>query len=280
MKAKKQKSRQQRNRQSGLCGCGAEPEPGITRCRRCQNRVNKAIANWKQSNATNGLCRCGKELKSKTKCQECLDRQLQLNMSNFVAALDAYGGRVCACCKIEILRFLTLDHIENDGYKTKHLGGGEVLYARLKKEGYPSGFQPLCFNCNLGKARNGGVCPHQSRTEWLDASGFTGSHEWRMEKLAKRRRFLDAIKHYSESCSCCGEPNPFFLTFDHIHNDGSAHRDSFGLNIVTWLRKNNFPRTVRVMCVNCNSGRSRNGGVCPHGDIICTENTRREIISC
>jgi hypothetical protein len=30
------------------------------------------------------------------------------------------------------------------------------------KQGFPDGFQTLCFNCNVGKYKNGGVCPHQS----------------------------------------------------------------------------------------------------------------------
>lgn len=29
--------------------------------------------------------------------------------------------------------------------------------------GFPPEYQIQCFNCNLGRARNGGVCPHQAR---------------------------------------------------------------------------------------------------------------------
>jgi ABC-type uncharacterized transport system substrate-binding protein len=35
------------------------------------------------------------------------------------------------------------------------------FYKWLARNGYPSGFQILCMNCNHGKSRNGGVCPHQ-----------------------------------------------------------------------------------------------------------------------
>jgi hypothetical protein len=30
-----------------------------------------------------------------------------------------------------------------------------------QKHGYPEGFQVLCMNCNWGRYRNGGVCPHE-----------------------------------------------------------------------------------------------------------------------
>lgn len=29
------------------------------------------------------------------------------------------------------------------------------------KRPHPEGFQTLCYNCNIGKHRNGGICPHQ-----------------------------------------------------------------------------------------------------------------------
>src|SRR3990167_7313502 len=79
-----------------------------------------------------------------------------------------YGAR-CQCPKCpEInVKFLTVDHVQNDGHLErtrgvgKRRGGqGHDLYRRLIREGFPKTFQLLCFNCNLGKARNGGVCPH------------------------------------------------------------------------------------------------------------------------
>ena len=55
----------------------------------------------------------------------------------------------------------TIDHINNDGnihrasFKSLH------IYYWLKQNGYPTGYQVLCFTCNIGKHLNGGVCPHQ-----------------------------------------------------------------------------------------------------------------------
>jgi hypothetical protein len=79
-------------------------------------------------------------------------------------AFLAYGGYRCACCKEDEPIFLTLDHMNNDGNKDrKRIGNGIRLFTLLRRQGYPPGFQVLCFNCNCGRHRNGGVCPHHAR---------------------------------------------------------------------------------------------------------------------
>jgi hypothetical protein len=64
-----------------------------------------------------------------------------------------------------------------------------------------------------------------------------------------------------------------FLTIDHIANNGSQHRrelsgdgyrDASGYKTYRWLENNGFPKGFQVLCANCNQGRYRNGGVCPH----------------
>ena len=78
-------------------------------------------------------------------------------------AFNAYGGPRCACCGETITAFLSIDHINGvtaDQRKKEGLGTG--FYCWLKKNNYPPGFQVLCFNCNLGRAINGGICPHKS----------------------------------------------------------------------------------------------------------------------
>jgi hypothetical protein len=79
--------------------------------------------------------------------------------------IAAYGGQ-CACCGEPNPGFLTIDHIFNDGHVERAAfpkgGGSHHLYERLKKRGYPKDrYQLLCFNCNMGKAFNHGVCPHK-----------------------------------------------------------------------------------------------------------------------
>lgn len=76
---------------------------------------------------------------------------------------DAYGG-VCACCGEDAIEFLSLDHINGGGNADRARRGvqpGYAFYLRLRKEGWPAGYQVLCFNCNFAKRTNP-VCPHKA----------------------------------------------------------------------------------------------------------------------
>jgi hypothetical protein len=77
--------------------------------------------------------------------------------------MQAYGDGVCACCKEGILRFLTLDHINNDGIKHREMVGSK-FYKWLEDNNYPSnlGLRVLCYNCNCGRSKSDGYrCPHE-----------------------------------------------------------------------------------------------------------------------
>jgi len=74
-------------------------------------------------------------------------------------------------------------------------------------------------------------------------------------------------------CACCGETEPLFLGIDHIENNGAEHRKSIfkgdyrsatGIFMYRWLKKSGFPPGYQVLCANCNHGKHRNGGICPH----------------
>jgi len=95
------------------------------------------------------------------------DKSLRLSSALREEVFAAYGGKRCACCGEAEPLFLSIDHVDNDGAQMRRSGthsrGGTQFYQWLRKNGFPAGFQVLCMNCNLGKHRNGGVCPHQSR---------------------------------------------------------------------------------------------------------------------
>ena len=69
----------------------------------------------------------------------------------------------CRCCgESSYIEFLTIEHIEgrkNLPKKEQKLKG-EKLNLWLKKNGYPDGFEVLCWNCNLSKG-SFGQCPHE-----------------------------------------------------------------------------------------------------------------------
>lgn len=77
------------------------------------------------------------------------------------AAFDHYGN-VYACCGESGEPFLTIDHIVPKGAK-KSSTERKTLYLWLKQQGYPEGFQTLCWNCNMAK-RDNECCPHQLPT--------------------------------------------------------------------------------------------------------------------
>jgi hypothetical protein len=98
--------------------------------------------------------------------------------------------------------------------------------------------------------------------------------EFRAKENAKAKAKHAKLKEqvfnaYGDKCACCGESEPFFLSIDHIDNNGSEMRNSGehgrgGTTFYQYLRKNNFPDGFQVLCMNCNIGKHRNGGVCPH----------------
>ncbi len=69
-------------------------------------------------------------------------------------AILAYGAK-CLCCgfsdverRIHGSSFLEVDHVKGGG--TKELRrGGESVYRRLKRLGYPPGYRVLCSGCNV-----------------------------------------------------------------------------------------------------------------------------------
>ena len=94
-----------------------------------------------------------------------------------------------------------------------------------------------------------------------------------MCKISERNRKRvkkEVIDHYGGKCVCCGETELLFLTIDHINNNGAEQRLKNGLKggssdkSYRWIIKNDFPDDLQLLCWNCNCGRARNNGVCPH----------------
>lgn len=71
-------------------------------------------------------------------------------------------------------------------------------------------------------------------------------------------------------CRCCGETEKAFLCVDHINEDGAAHRKVVKRNMYNWLKRAGFPAGFQILCVNCNWGKYRNKGQCPHQSALAT----------
>jgi hypothetical protein len=78
-------------------------------------------------------------------------------------AIKAYGGH-CSVCGITNPQYLTIDHIHGGGaeHRKEVIGdkkqAGWNFYLWLKKENYPPGFQPLCWNHNASKQTHNPLC--------------------------------------------------------------------------------------------------------------------------
>jgi hypothetical protein len=119
---------------------------------------------WKSQ----GLCyNCGDNTDGKPRCVRCRNTQKNRILMMKDKCYEKYGYK-CNCCGETIKQFLTLDHINNDGANHRKLmkhesdGSGKQLYCWIIKNNFPPIFQVLCYNCNIGKYLNGGICPHKS----------------------------------------------------------------------------------------------------------------------
>lgn len=83
------------------------------------------------------------------------NRKIRVDRKNL--CLIHYGGNSpkCACCGEDEIRFLCIDHIHGGGNQhiKKIRREGANFYYWLIKNGFPEGFQVLCYNCNRAKGR-------------------------------------------------------------------------------------------------------------------------------
>lgn len=81
---------------------------------------------------------------------------------------------------------------------------------------------------------------------------------------------IEVFSAYSKGkpvCNCCGESNIGFLTLDHVNNDGAKHRKEVGsgVSLCSWAKRNKYPKTLQVLCYNCNCAKQFCGfNECPH----------------
>lgn len=98
------------------------------------------------------------------KCKECYNLHIRNKWKEYRELIFKHYGRKCKCCRECNEEFLTLDHVNDDGFKDKNPNGdkksGKELYLLVKKQGFPDKYQILCQNCNWGKKIKK-ICPHQ-----------------------------------------------------------------------------------------------------------------------
>lgn len=80
---------------------------------------------------------------------------------------------------------------------------------------------------------------------------------------------------YGDACACCGETIRQFLSIDHVNNDGNVRRKTLrygvgsnggGVSLYKQIIAEGYPASYQILCMNCNWGKARNGGVCPQAE--------------
>lgn len=173
----------------------------------------------------------------------------------------SHYGNSCSCCGEAISLFLTLEHCNSDGYlhKGESLRGGSTLWRKIRDEGFPTNYTVLCWNCNCGRPRHQKTCVHKDKS-------FQNSPLSSSQRHKRKKKFL-VLQHYGNKCACCGENEFWFLTIDHVNNDGHVEYSSIyrsGHMLHTKIIREAFPNSYQILCWNCNVGKHLNGGECPH----------------
>lgn len=153
---------------------GVGPRPRQTRARNL-DRSGKS-ASWRDKMQAKGLCVCGREPEAGMKtCRICLEKAAQEVQELKAIVVAKYGGR-CSCCLESDIRFLCVDHINNDA-KAQRRDRGLVSYASFLRDiirrGFPKDLTILCFNCNIAKQIEG-ACPHSKEVKSDVKSGPVG----------------------------------------------------------------------------------------------------------
>ncbi len=155
-----------RRRAAGLChACGLRRATG--RCNVCREKSAKYHAERRVMEKRSLVCtQCStrKAAPEKTQCRRCLDRKQKFKQKLKDDALAAYGGPACVACSETRIECLQLDHVNNDGAAHRKVLGSAAgnMYAWLRKNKYPTGFQVLCASCNFIK-RDLGFVPDVHR---------------------------------------------------------------------------------------------------------------------
>lgn len=228
----------------GFCSDECRRKRYLERKRKANRRLSPEYcrAASRRSRSTPEGC-----LKNQEKCRRWRETLRQ-------KVVEGYGGRCAMCGEVEPA-FLTLDHVHGDGGAFRAVfGHHRYELARAIREGFPPDLRLLCHNCNQGRS------PHCKRGRMLPA------HALSKHTQSFRRLRDDVHAGLGGVCACCGAADPLVLTVDHVKGGGTAHYKRRGVYgaLIDVKRSGYDRRLYRLLCFNCNCGRARVGGVCPH----------------
>jgi len=138
---------------------------------------------------------------------------------------------------------------------------------RCKRANVPEGYSSngYCLPCNrkYSYARYHGPQHERLKNWWRE---WGRKNRKRIAVRGRRTRWLlklETLKAYGGICACCQEARPEFLAIDHVNGGGTRHRASSGSALYAILKRQGWPKGLRVLCHNCNSALGF-FGYCPH----------------
>lgn len=156
------------------CKCGRGPVTSSKnyRCKDC-NRERMAAAYA----ANPGKMREISYSYRKRNPEKYKEQNARYRMKLKIEVLSYYDELRCHCCGETEVKFLTLDHMDNDGADDRKItGGGHAAYRWLKSNGFPPrNFKASCQNCNAARYYYG-VCPHKQMVIADDPIKYLGEN--------------------------------------------------------------------------------------------------------
>ena len=126
----------------------------------------------------------------------------------------------------------------------------------------------ICKRCTRQSRAANGQCWMCSKLV-VPGKKYCEKHLAVIAKCARGRRHIDrqlVLNHYGRQCAYCEDKRVYFLTMDHINNDGAEHRRQMnkgkssrsrsGSPIYQWLRTHGYPTGFQTLCFNCNSAKA------------------------
>jgi len=111
-------------------------------------------------------------------------------------------------------------------------------------------------------------CLNKDKSLYYKNSEKCRNRTKKYDKDKRKELKIEVMSHYSNgqpTCKCCGEDEYEFLSIDHTKKNGKEHRKQgiASKALYRWLKKNNYPKEYRVLCMNCNLAYGIDD-CCPH----------------
>jgi len=138
-------------------------------CKDCRAKTNLV---WRRANIEENKQK-KREYYYQNRDRILRDRNVARNNARYFAKLkqevyNHYGNR-CYCCGLDDPRFLSIEHLNNDGFTQTYRSGrkvsGTTMYKGIIDNDFPADIVLACYNCNCGRAHHdrNGKCPHSEQ---------------------------------------------------------------------------------------------------------------------